>query len=149
MSETSDQPLMDPEAYARLVESTADEDLEAGLRENGALILDQIFQAMPTNFKRDAAAGVHVVAEWRVRNRSDRSEARWQVVIDDGSCTVLRDGTRAPDITFSIGGLDFVKLVTANAKGPMLFLLGRLRIKGDLLKAARFQGYFRQPRARA
>jgi hypothetical protein len=46
---------------------------------------------------------------------------------------------------YSISALDFVKLVTGNANGPALFMLGRLSIRGDLLKAARFQGYFKAP----
>ncbi len=131
------QPLIDPDEYGRLVRRTSDEDLQTGLRANGELIVEQIFRAMPGQL------------EWRIGGVGDGGQLRWQVAVEEGLCTVTREGQRAPDLTFSIGGLDFLKLATGNAKGPLLFLLGRLKIRGDLLKAARFQGYFRSPRPEA
>jgi hypothetical protein len=143
------QPLIDPDEYGRLVRRTSDEDLQTGLRANGELIVEQIFRAMPGQLRPGPAASARLVAEWRIGGVGDGGQLRWQVAVEEGLCTVTREGQRAPDLTFSIGGLDFLKLVTGNAKGPLLFLLGRLKIRGDLLKAARFQGYFRSPRPEA
>lgn len=142
----SDEFLLTPSHYAHLVRTTADEDLQTGLDENGELILEQIFLAMPGQLRPQTAPGRSVVAEWRIEGLRGAGDVRWQVAIEEGRCTVSRSGERRPDITFALGALDFVKLVTGNAKGPRLFLLGRLKIRGDLLKAARFQGYFRLPR---
>ena len=47
-----------------------------------------------------------------------------------------------PDI---VSKRDFLKLVTNNASGPMLFLRGRLKIDGDLMLASRLTGLFRIP----
>src|ERR1700737_2034854 len=142
-------PMIDPEEYARLVSRTSDDDLRAGLRENGEQIVEAILRAMPQALRPDAAADGRVVAEWMIHELADGQTQRWQVIIDDAQCTVLRDGDRKPDFTFTIGALDFIKLVTGNAKGPTLFMLGRLRIRGDLLRAARYQAYFRTPRVKA
>jgi hypothetical protein len=147
MGEPIQAPLIDPDEYARLVRDTPDDDLRVGLTQNGELIIEQIFRAMPSQLRPGAAAGARVVAEWRIRGMRNGDQAHWQVAIEDGRCTVTRDGERSADLTFSIGALDFLKLVTGNAKGPVLYLFGRLKIKGDLLKAARFQGYFRSPSA--
>ena len=147
MSETGDEPLIAPEEYARLVRDASDDDLRAGLRVNGAPIVEQIFRAMPGLLDAGRAAGVRVVADWRIRLPDDAGDLRWQVVIEEGRCSVTRDGQRPADLTFGIRGLDFVKLVTGNARGPLLFVLGRLKVDGDLLLAARYQSYFRIPRA--
>jgi alkyl sulfatase BDS1-like metallo-beta-lactamase superfamily hydrolase len=141
-------PLMAADEYARLVREASDEDLRAGLRENGTLILEQIFLAMPHQLDRHAAAGVRLTLEWCIRRGEDgRETSRWQVRIEDGVCVVEHDGARPADVTFTIRDLDFVKLVTANARGPVLFLLGRLKVQGDLLTAARVQALFRRPDA--
>jgi putative sterol carrier protein len=147
MSEQAeDHPIVEPDHYARLVRDATDEDLLTGLRENGELILEQIFQTMPARFRAERAASVDMVAEWRIRLPDRPEEMRWQVAIGRAMCRVERDGSLATDVVYSISALDFVKLVTGNAKGPALFMLGRLTIRGDLLKAARFQGYFKAPR---
>ena len=50
-------------------------------------------------------------------------------------------------MVFRLGPVDFVRLVTGGTNGPKLFLLGRLKIEGDLLLAARVPGFFVIPRA--
>jgi putative sterol carrier protein len=146
MSQADQAPFLEPDEYARLIRAASDQDLENGLRENGDLILEQIFLSMPAQLRREATTGVELVAEWRIRNLGDSDEARWQVAIVDQTCHVSRDSERTPDLVYTIRALDFIKLISGNAKGPALFLFGRLKIEGDLLKAARFQGYFRTPR---
>jgi len=141
------QPMIDPDEYARLVREASDDDLQSGLDENGELIIEQIFQAMPGQLRSHHTEGVSVVADWRIRDVGPSGELLGQVAIADGQCTVERDGHVPADVSFGVRGIDFIKLITGNAHGPRLFLLGRLKIRGDLLKAARFQSYFQAPRA--
>ena len=42
--------------------------------------------------------------------------------------------------------MDFLKLVTGNANGPILFTTGKLKISGDLVFAAQIAGMFKIPR---
>ena|SRR2546425_3971149 len=142
------EPLMDPAEYAALVRDATDDQLAEGMSINRDLILEQIFAAMPSQLNEEAVAGVALVADWKILDRPDGGVDCWQVAIADGACTVVREGNQRPDVTFSIKPVDFVKLVTGNAHGPKLFLFGSLKIRGDLLKAARYQSYFRRPRAR-
>ena len=46
----------------------------------------------------------------------------------------------------SDGGADFLKLVTVNAAGPMLFMSGKLKIEGDLMFAASAASLFTIPK---
>jgi putative sterol carrier protein len=146
VSEVERPPALDAGQFATLVAQASDEDLARGLSENGELVLEEIFRRMPEHFRADKAGDLAAVVEWRVR-AGDGEPHRWQLVIGRGSCRVERHGQVEPTVTFSIGGVDFVRLITGNASGPMLFTFGKLKIRGDLLLAARFQGFFELPHA--
>lgn len=139
----SDPPI-DPARYAALVRETPDEQLERGLASHRDFILGEIFKAMPDRLEPDVS-GPEVVAEWRITERPDGGQDRWQVVVSDGDCEVVPDGARTPEVVLTIAPLDFVKLTTGAVKGPELFMTGRLQIDGDLLAAARMDGMFRRP----
>ena len=51
-------------------------------------------------------------------------------------------------MSYAIGGVDFVRLVTGNASGPRLFVFGKLKVRGDLFLAARMPSLFALPGAR-
>ena len=136
--------MLDPADFARLVRDASDEQLAAGLELNGELILGEMFQRMQEHFRSERAEDLDAVIEWRIKGIEN---GRWQTVIRDGTCTVVRGGNEQPRVTFSAKPLDFIKLATGNASGPRLFLLRRLKIRGDLMLAARMQELFRVPRA--
>jgi alkyl sulfatase BDS1-like metallo-beta-lactamase superfamily hydrolase len=138
--------LMAPEEFAALVREASDEDIARGLSVNRELILAGIFSSMPARLNPGRAPSGRFVSEWRITGREDGGIDRWQVVIQDGSCQIVRDGDGAADVTFTVGPVDFVKLVTGNASGPRLFFFGRIKVEGDLLSAARYTNYFRTPR---
>ena len=142
-------PEIDAEQFASLVGQASDEQLAEGLAQNRDILLDQVFERMPERFRGDKASDLRAVVEWRVGDRPGGGHDRWQVVIENGSCRVIRDGDAEPTVSFTVGGVDFVKLVTGNASGPMLFTFGKLKIKGDLLLAARVQSFFELPRSTA
>lgn len=135
-----------PEQFAALVRGASDEQLEQGLRENREVLLGEIFRRMPEQFAPERAAGVDAVIEWEIT--SPRGEAdTWQLTIREGRCTCARGGDVKPDVAYRIGAVDFLKLITGVEKGPKLFVFGRLRIRGDLMLAARMESWFRMPRA--
>jgi putative sterol carrier protein len=87
------------------------------------------------------------VIEWQITDKPGGGHDRYQVVVTGGTCSVERDGGHAPRVTFKIKPVDFLKLVTGNAPGPMLFMTGKLKIDGDLMFAAGVQSLFRIPTA--
>jgi putative sterol carrier protein len=46
-----------------------------------------------------------------------------------------------------MSGPDFLRLVTGNASGPMMFMSGKLKIEGDLMFSAQIQSMFAIPGA--
>lgn len=135
-----------PEQFAALVRDASDQQLEEGFRENREVLLEEIFRRMPEQFDPERGAGVEAVIEWQI-TRPDGEPDRWQVAIRDGACTATRDGSADPDVSMRVGPVDFVKLITGVEAGPKMFVFGRLRIRGNLMLAARMQGWFRLPTA--
>lgn len=138
-------PLIDPADYARMVKEISDDQLRAGLAAHRELILGEIFRRMPEQLRADRAQGVNAVVEWRILDAPGEDPGRWQVEIRDGACTVTRDGDQPRRVAFTLGAVDFIKLVTGNVSGPKLFLLGRLKVDGDLVLGARMPAMFALP----
>jgi putative sterol carrier protein len=130
--------------FARIVRDRSRDELAQGLEVNGEEILTEVFRRMEEHLVSESARGVDAVIEWRL-TRPGGGHDRWQVVILDGSCRVVRDGAARPRVTFTIAPVDFLRLVTGNAGGPSLYVFGRLKVQGDLLFAARVPALFEIP----
>ena len=110
-------------------------------------ILSEIFRRMSEHFRADSARDTDAVIHWRIGGRSDDEFDRYETVIADGACDA-HEGYQHEEarVTFTIGGADFLRLVTGNAAGPMLFMSGKLKIKGDMMFAASAASLFTIPK---
>ncbi|MFL5838388.1 MAG: SCP2 sterol-binding domain-containing protein [Solirubrobacteraceae bacterium] len=138
-------PLTDPAQYAALVRNTTDDQLAAGLRANRDVILGQIFTRMAEHLDPDKARDAEAVIEWRICGRDGGGHDRYQVIVTHGTCAIEREGGHEPSAVFTIGPVEFLRLVTGNVNGPELFLTGRITVEGDLMLAAIAQSWFRVP----
>jgi putative sterol carrier protein len=111
-------------------------------------ILAEIFRRMEQHFRADAARDTDAVIHWRISGGPDAAVDEFETVISAGRCEVHRgfesDSAR---VTFTIPGADFLRLVTGNAAGPMLFMSGKLKIEGDMMFAASAASLFTIPKA--
>ena len=110
-------------------------------------ILGEIFRRMSEHFRVDAARDTDAVIHWRIGGRSDGATDDYETVISNGACDA-HEGFQHDDarVTFTIGGADFLRLVTGNAAGPMLFMSGKLKIEGDMMFAASAASLFTIPK---
>jgi putative sterol carrier protein len=110
-------------------------------------ILAEIFRRMAEHFRADSARDTDAVIHWRIGGREDGEHDRFETVIANGTCEA-HEGYQQEEarVTFTIGGADFLRLVTGNAAGPMLFMSGKLKIKGDLMFAASATSLFTIPK---
>ncbi|MGH2924346.1 MAG: SCP2 sterol-binding domain-containing protein [Solirubrobacterales bacterium] len=139
-----DPSAVQAEDFARSIGSTPDEKLREGME--GPLrdqIIGEIFSRMEEHFK--AGNGQDAVIHWRITGRPDGGEDHWEVLIAEGKCTSSSIPQSEPRATLQIDGVQFLKLVTGNANGPMLFMSGKLKIEGDLMFAAQIQSMFTIP----
>jgi putative sterol carrier protein len=100
---------------------------------------------MERHFKPSSATGVDAVIHWKVTGPSDGDFDHYEVVLRDGTCTASKDPQHEPRVTLTLDGVDFMRLVTGNAAGPMLFMSGKLKIEGDLVFSTQIQSMFTIP----
>jgi putative sterol carrier protein len=142
-----DPASVDPAAFAKAVAETPEDQLAEGFQNEQMrnLVLDTIFAQMQEHFHGEKAGHTEAVIEWRILDRPGGGHDRYQVVVTGGTCSVEKDGEHAPRVTFQLKPVDFLKLVTGNVAGPMMFMTGKLKIDGDLMFAASVQSLFRIP----
>lgn len=135
--------VIDPRAFAALIADASDEQLEQGVRANRDLMLGEIFKRMPEHVDAEAARTVSAVIEWEIGGPPEGTTDHFRVAIGRGACTVSKGPAPEADVCYRLGAVDFLKLVAGVTTGPKLFLVGRLRIRGDLVMAARIPGLLR------
>jgi putative sterol carrier protein len=149
----SAEPTIEPEgvdaaAFAGQVSQVSDNDLKALMAsEMREQVLDEIFRRMVQHFRPDRAHGVEAVIHWKILDRPDGRYDHYEFVIEGGSASLNETPALDPTLEFRIGPVHFLRLVTGNAAGPMLFMTGKLKIKGDLALAARAPSFFEIPKA--
>lgn len=142
-----DVASIDPAQFAGTIASASDEQLtEAMSGPQRDEILDEIFNRMATHFRSDKASDTEAVIHWRIGGRADGGHDEFETVISGGACDAHRgfqhQGAR---VTFTIGGPDFLRLVSGNADGPALFMSGKLKLEGDMIFAASAASLFEIP----
>lgn len=143
-----DTAAVDPVEFARHIASTPDAELTAAMHSEGrGLVLDEVFARMERHFRADHARGAAAVVHWRIGDHPDGGADVYEVVIAEGSCRLSERPGGEPTLTFTVGAVDFLRLVTGGEQGPMLFMRGRLKITGDMLLAARMTSMFSIPSA--
>jgi putative sterol carrier protein len=139
----------DAAQLSKLVANATDEQLAQGMSdpEGRKTTLDEIFRRMAEHVEPSKAKGNDAVIHFKILDRPGGGYDHYEVVLDDGACTVTDSPSREPRVTFRIGPVDFLRLVSGNANGPMLFMSGKLKIEGDLMFASTMTSLFRIPSA--
>jgi putative sterol carrier protein len=141
-------PEVSAEELAKLVAQADDDQIAAGMQsENREQVLSEIFRRMAEHVNPERAKGNDAVIHWKILDRADGGYDHYEVVLENGACEVSPSPGREPRVTFKVGAVDFLKLVSGNASGPTLFIFGKLRIEGDLLYASQMTSLFRIPGA--
>ncbi|MFF0148595.1 SCP-2 sterol transfer family protein [Amycolatopsis sulphurea] len=137
---------VDPERLATLVARASRAQLEAVVADRGLRlkVLDEIFARMGAHIRVDRARSLHAVVHWRLSGEDGYD--RYETTISQGACTVSRQMRKEPRVTITVSPVDFFRLITHQATPAVLFVTGKLKVKGDLAFAAGLIGYFDLPR---
>ena len=145
LTTATDFSSLDPEQVAGAISTVTDEQLREALSgPQREAIIGEVFRRMEQHFNPSGGAGVDAVIHWKVTGPADGAVDHYEVVLRDGTCTG-RDPQHEPRVTLMMDGVDFMRLVTGNAAGPMLFMSGKLKIEGDLMFSAQIQSMFTIP----
>jgi putative sterol carrier protein len=139
----------DASQLAEMVGQVPEEQLAEGMAhpEGRRMILDEIFNRMSEHAEPDKLDGVDAVVHFRITERSDGEADVYEAVIRGGEVKVNRDATEQPKVTITTGPVHFVKLVTGQQSGPVMFMTGKLKLDGDVMFASRMTSFFRIPTA--
>jgi len=147
MTDLSEFASADPAQFPQLVKSASADDLKALMSgDMRGKVLDEIFSRFPGQFRADRAGSTNAVIHWTVGGRADGGSDTYELVIADGACTLSPSPTADPKLALSMGGVDFLNLVTGNANPMMMFMTGKLKAKGDLGLAANLANLFDLPK---
>lgn len=141
---------MDARTFARIIARASEAQLRdvltrATLRTR---ILTEIFGRMQQHLREDRARTVNAVIHWRFTGGAgDDGYDRFTSVVAEGTCTTTPTAAEKPRVTITLGPYEFLRLITNNASAPVLFMTGKLRVRGDLAFAAGMMGMFDLPRA--
>lgn len=104
-------------------------------------VLAEVFARMNRHLHPERANGLRAVVHWRFTGGYEEGGFdRYQTVIEDGRCAsgIVQDrDPRTP--------ADFLRVATGNASAPLLFIRGRVKVKGDIAFVAGLPNYFDIP----
>lgn len=144
-----DLSTMGAQTFALLIGGASKEQLQEVLArpELRILILDEIFRRMQEHLRVERARSVDAVVHWRFSGGSgEDGYDRYTSVISGGTCATSRDSAAEPRVTITMSAYDFLRLITSNASAPVLFMTGKLKVRGDLAFAASMMGLFDLPK---
>ena len=99
----------------------------------------ETFEAMPSRFRADKAAGTNATIQYDI---SGDGGGTWNAVIKDGACTVNQGAAPSPNLTLSIAAQDWIDMLSGKQSGQMLFMSGKLKVKGDMGLAMKLGSMF-------
>jgi hypothetical protein len=136
------------ETFVWIIERASATQLDALMEhhELRTVVLAEVFARMTKHVKADAP---DAVVHWRFTGGYEEGGFdRYQTVIASGRCTsgIVQD--KDPRATVTITPSDFLKVTTGNASAPLLFIRGRVKVKGDIPFVAGLVNHFDLPSAR-
>ena len=137
-----------PAEFVGAVRTASDRDLrDAFAGEHREALLDAVFGRFPEQFRPDRAADRSARIDFRVTGGPGDSSDTYAVVVDRGTCRVEKAPTAAPDLSRMAGPAEFLKLVTGTGNPAMMFMMGRIKARGDLGLATALANWFETPTA--
>jgi putative sterol carrier protein len=99
----------------------------------------ETFDAMAGRFKADRAAGTNAVVQYDI---SGEGGGTWHAVIKDGTCAVAEGAGTNPALTLQMAAQDWLDMTSGKQSGQMLFMSGKLKLKGDMGLAMKLGSMF-------
>ncbi len=139
----------DASELAAMVGQVSDEQLAEGMAnpEGRQLVLGEIFRRMSEHAEPSRIEGVDAVVHFEITGAPDGGSDLYEAVIRDGKVEVSNEPQEQPKVKITTAPVPFLKLVTGQQSGPVLFMTGKLKLEGDVMFASRMASFFRIPTA--
>ena len=139
----------DASQLAAMVGQVSDEQLAEGMAnpEGRRMVLDEIFRRMAEHAQPDQIEGVDAVVHFEITGKPEGGSDVYEAVIGNGQVQVSNEPASKPRVKITTAPVTFLKLVTGQQSGPVLFMTGKLKLEGDVMFASRMTSFFRIPTA--
>lgn len=99
--------------------------------------------------KKKAISGVKAVIVITLKNKEGKDQS-WLLDLKNNGTLEKVDKPPKNDVQLLLKDADFVKLANGKANGQKLFMNGKLKVKGNMMKATAIESVFKQmdPRAK-
>ena len=125
------------------VKGTSDQEIRDDFAgEHRQALLDALFARFPHQFRPEKAGDRTARIDFRVTGGPDDSSDTYAVVVDRGTCTVEKGGSEEPDLSLMLGPAEFLKLITGTGNPAMMFMMGKVKARGDLGLASGLANWF-------
>ena len=95
------------------------------------------------SLKKKAIAGAKCVLENKKKNKEGKDQS-WLLDLKKEGSVKKVDSVPKSDVQLILKDGDFLKLAEGTANGQKLFMNGKLKIKGNMMKATAIEGVFKQ-----
>ncbi len=99
----------------------------------------EFFRRLPEKFDPEAAEGVTAVYQFDL---SGAQGGQYNLVVEDGTCTVHEGSHPDPHVVFSMSSDDCLGVLSGRLDGQSVFMSGRLRLSGDFGLAVQLKSLF-------
>ena len=70
------------------------------------------------------------------------SSDTYAVVVENGTCRIEPGASDAPDLSLMLGPVEFFKLITGSGNPAMMFMMGKIKARGDIGLATALANWF-------
>jgi len=102
----------------------------------------ETFENMPNAFRPEAAKGMNAIYQFDILGDGG---GKWYAAIADGVLTVGEGQHDKPNVTITMKTDNYLAMSAGKLSGMVAFATGKLKVKGDMILAAKMQAIFKQP----
>jgi putative sterol carrier protein len=106
--------------------------------------LKEIFEKMPQAFLSEKAANVNATIQLELTGEGGGD---WVIKIANGAITVNEGRSEPPNLTLTMAANDYVALSRGEANPMNLFMVGKVKLQGDMTLAMKFPEMFDRSKA--
>jgi putative sterol carrier protein len=103
---------------------------------------DVVIEQMPQHLDVAKAGATNATVQFDL---SGDNGGKWWLKIHDGTAESGKGEVENPNLTLLAAADDYVKIALGQMDGTAAFMQGKLKIKGDMGLAIKFQSLFKRP----
>lgn len=103
---------------------------------------EETLNEMYRSFDSKAAVGLNATYVFEI---SGSNGGNWTLDIKNGKCEFKKGKSSNPSVTISISDQDWIAIRNGTLNSQMAFMMGKLRVSGDMSLAMKLQSMFPEP----